>query len=174
MKYSISLAPKVSSMTAQTGRLNTEHLTKISNSIATYLYGAIDELNATGAYTENARSSVIDSMTSDLRYLQKAVNTFCRRQCSREHSNLHTAIRVMADRVSQELAFTRSVSAPNSNLTRLSTLLELVFKQMPQSYKGRDMFAAIRDSDGRPHRPNSLLRTSKHRAAERMFIETQD
>lgn len=174
MKHRISLAPKVTALTAQPERLDTQALIKLCESLNTKLYGAIEELNATGAYTENARSSVIDALTSDMRYVQKAVNTFCRRPDPREYSNLHSAIRIFADRVAQELAFTRHVSMQNTNLTRLNLLLELMFTRMPNSYRGRDMFAAIRDSDGRPHRPNSLLRTSKHRAAERMYLESQD
>lgn len=174
MKCQIALTPKVASLTAQPERLQTTALTELCTSLNEKLYGAIDELKATGAYTENARSSVIDSLTSDMRYLQKAVNTFCRRPDAREHANIHQAIRIFADRVSQELAFTRTVSMPNTSLTRLSLLLELMYARMPNSYRGRDMFDSIRDSDGHPHRKNALLRTSKHKAAEHMLLESQD
>lgn len=174
MKHRISLAPKVTALTAQPERLDTQALTKLCESLNEKLYGAIAELNATGAYTENARSSVIDALTSDMRYVQKAIATFCRRPDPREYSNIHSALRVFADRVALELAFTRSVSMQNTSLTRLNLLLELMFTRMPNSYRGRDMFADIRDSDGRPHRPNSLLRTGKHKSAERMYLESLD
>lgn len=134
----------------------------------------MDALSTTGAYTNNARSTVFGRLENDVNYLKVAVQRFVTRPDEQQHQYIYQAIVTLLENLQPEVRFLARIGQKKSNVERFYNFLCALRDNFPQSYRGRDIGALVQDSDGNYHTTNNRLRTERQRIAERQVLLTAD